>query len=186
MPNIGIAHTLVPFSPGTTTAQDKYGNVTGVRLTAGDPEVWQKPIDEIVADLQSFQYQPMEQLAPMWMAEALRDPIENIISPPAPTLLLMSSTGSTSSPALGASQACELLKLVPYLGPFLAGSCTATSVVVGGLGIYAWLTKFTGSRYAVYFRGTLLTVLTAGAAQVFMENAKRQVRDQVRLRKAGN
>lgn len=145
------------------------------------------PVETILEQASMFQYQPVDTVAPAFIAEVLATPLQPTKSVPikGASIMLLSSTTVDTGPAGGSAQACEIMKYVPFLGPFLAGSCVATGVVVTGVGIYSWLKKFTETKYAVYFRGTLLTVLTAGAAQVFMENAKRSVRDQVRLRKAG-
>lgn len=169
----------------TIVTRDPHGNVTSTRI-----EDWSSGKIEVLEEYAAYQYQPVDVVAPAFITQVLNNPIGEAGLSPAQQSNVLQLTSYQSSPsnagqAAGLAQACEVLKYVPFLGPFLAGSCTATGVVVAGVGIYHWLSSFTESRYAVYFRGTLLTVLTAGAAQVFMENAKRQVRDQVRLRKAG-
>ncbi len=152
------------------------------RLTSRRYEDWSSGEIEILGAVEMFQYVPVDNVAPMIVAEAAAETPFPVSDPPNIHKLAF------SSPTQGldsAQQACEVLKYVPFLGPFMAGSCTVTGIAVGAIGAYAWLSRLAESSWAIYFRGTLLTILTAGAAEVFMENAKRAVRDQVRIRKAG-
>lgn len=173
---------FTPFAPGTTTRQDKFGRVTGVKSNVRGSE-WTNIEIDILEEIGLSSYQPVDVVAPLLVADVLANP---------PSITMLASiphsgivTTSLILPKPKTQSACEIIKYVPYLGPFLAGSCTVSGAVVAGVGIYSWLKGFAAAKYAVYFRGQLLTVLTAGAAEVFMVHAKRRIRDQVRLRKGG-
>lgn len=170
--------SLIPFSPGTTTSQDKYGNITGVRANQEiSAQMWEDlgGIDQITST-------PVEPLGAMWAAQAAA-PVATpwIASSRPPEIQLLSYSSQVGPAALGI---CGLLNLVPGLGAWIGTGCKALSVMALAGSITGFYKSFRVRKYAVYFGRRLLGLMGQEAVNEFMRSTKRAVRTKIRVRRS--
>lgn len=177
--------TYLPGTPGTTTARDPEGNVTGT---------WKNPgiTDEMWADLGLLDriYSVGEEpIAQLWMAKAATPPPTPWIPQIAPPVIAGLSGGvqttSLRGQRTGVADVCSILAIVPGLGAWLAPGCRIMSGVDLAASVAGFFAMFRKKMFAVYFGRRLLGLMAQEGLDEFMKSTKRDIRSRIRIRRSG-
>ncbi len=173
---------------------DASGNLTSRRT-----EVWNYDYDsgessitnviwEDVEEIMLMTELPMEPVAPMWTQVAAQPPPTEWLQPdPTPVLTRMTVAPASINRQAGPSPVgiCDILSIIPGLGLWMSPTCDIMSLNSILSSLAGYFKTFKPTRWAVYVRGRLFSVVGTEAANELMGAAKRAVRDTIRIRKSG-
>lgn len=168
---------------------DRYGVKTSSRT-----ENWStgRITDVVYQDIQEIAMitdTPVEPIAQSWAAQAAITPLKPWAPTfTAPVLELSSYQGQGIGPVEKGSTSpllCDLLALVPGLGIWMGPGCLIMSEINIFDSVTRWVHLFKKHRWALYYRGKLMAVITTASVDDFMSSTKRAIRDLIRIRRSG-